>query len=106
MALSVSAAAMTSLDLARASYREIALYAPERAPCAVDLSDNTNTWGVPPAAERALRDAALSAMTRYPNLYAASLKEALAGYMGVTPINIVTGCGSDDVLDSAIRAFA
>jgi histidinol-phosphate aminotransferase len=102
----VSNAAPTSLDLARASYREIALYAPERAPCAVDLSDNTNTWGVPPAAERELRDAALSSMTRYPNLSAASLKEALAGYLGTKPLNIVTGCGSDDVLDSAIRAFA
>ena len=96
----------TSLDLARASYREITLYAPERAPCAVDLSDNTNCWGVPPAAERELRSAALSTMTRYPNLYAASLKAALAEYVGVTSDHVVTGCGSDDVLDSAIRAFA
>ena len=102
----MSIAPSSALDLARASYREIALYAPDRAPCAVDLSDNTNCWGVPPAAERELREAALSTMTRYPNLYAASLKEALAGYIGVEHDMIVTGCGSDDVLDSAIRAFA
>jgi len=95
-----------ALDLARASYRAIALYAPDRAPCTVDLSDNTNCWGIPPAAERALRDAALSTVTRYPNLYAAALKEALGTYIGVERGMLVTGCGSDDVLDSAIRAFA
>ena len=95
-----------ALDLARASYREIVLYAPDRAPCVTDLSDNTNCWGVPPAAERALRDASSSTVTRYPNLYAASLKEALGAYIGVERGMVVTGCGSDDVLDSAIRAFA
>ena len=95
-----------ALDFARASYREIALYAPDRAPCTVDLSDNTNCWGVPPAADRALREASVSALTRYPNLYAASLKEALGAYLGFERGMIVTGCGSDDVLDSAIRAFA
>ena len=96
----------SSLDLARESYRSISLYAPNREPCAVDLSDNTNLWGVPPAAERAVREAGASAFTRYPSLYAPALKEALAGYLGVRPEMVVTGCGSDDVLDSAIRAFA
>ncbi len=90
----------------RAAYREISLYAPNRAPCAVDLSDNTNLYGIPPGAERALREAATPAVTRYPALYADALKRALAAYIGVAPEAIVTGCGSDDVLDSAIRAFA
>lgn len=96
----------TALELARASYRAISLYAPDRTPCAVDLSDNTNLWGVPPAAQRAVQEAAGAALTRYPALYAADLKSALAGYAGVAREAIVTGCGSDDVLDSAIRAFA
>jgi len=91
---------------ARASYAELSLYAPDRRPCAVDLSDNTNLWGVPPAAERAMREAASDAMARYPELYAQSLKQSLASYAGVDASSIVTGCGSDDVLDSAIRAFA
>lgn len=91
---------------ARASYADLALYAPDRRPCAVDLSDNTNLWGAPPAAERAIREAAGDAIARYPELYAQSLKEALASYVGVDASSIVTGCGSDDVLDSAIRAFA
>lgn len=90
----------------RESYRQIELYAPDRAPCRIDLSDNTNCWGVAPAVEEAIRDASLTTWTRYPNLYAASLKDALGNYLGVAAERIVTGCGSDDILDSAIRAFA
>lgn len=94
------------LEIARASYRKISLYAPDRRPCPVDLSDNTNLWGMPPAAEVAFRDAAVSSVTRYPELYSSQLKAALAAYLSVSPAQIVTGAGSDDVLDSAIRAFA
>lgn len=94
------------LDVARASYRDLGLYAPDRAPCPIDLSDNTNLWGVPPAAARVARDAAAAAFTRYPSLYAGDLKRALARYAGVPVEALVTGCGSDDVLDSAIRALA
>ena len=96
----------SALQLARETYRAISLYAPDRAPCRIDLSDNTNTWGVAPAVEEAIRHAAIASVTRYPNLYAAALKEALGRYLGVAADRIVTGCGSDDVLDSAIRAFA
>lgn len=96
----------SSLEIARASYRHISLYAPDRRPCAVDLSDNTNVWGMPPAAERAIREAATSSVTRYPELYSSRLKSALGDYLSVSPDQLVTGCGSDDVLDSAVRAFA
>jgi histidinol-phosphate aminotransferase len=96
----------TSLELARASYREISLYSVESAPCDVDLSDNTNLWGAPPAAASALRDLAAGGFTRYPSAYANELKEAIGSYAGVDTSRIVTGCGSDDILDSAIRAFA
>lgn len=81
-------------------------YDPMREACAVDLSDNTNLWGAPPAAARALRELAESEVTRYPAVYAGRLKEALAEYAGVGRDEIVTGCGSDDVLDSAMRALA
>ena len=96
----------TSLELARAAYREVSLYSVDSAPCAVDLSDNTNLWGSPPAARRVLRELADEALTRYPTAYASELKDALAEYAGVDPACIGTGCGSDDILDSAIRAFA
>jgi histidinol-phosphate aminotransferase len=94
-----------SAPISRESYRAIELYAPDRAPCRIDLSDNTNCWGVAPAVEEAIRDASVPTLTRYPNLYAASLKDALGRYLGVAPECVVTGCGSDDILDSAIRAF-
>ena len=92
-------------DVGRPTYRSISLYAPNRAPAEIDLSDNTNLWGVPPAAARAIAEAASAAVTRYPALYAADLKQAIADYIGVVPEMVVTGCGSDDVLDSTIRAF-
>lgn len=94
-----------TLDLTRASYKAISLYAPNRAPADIDLSDNTNLWGVAPAVLRAISDTVLSTVTRYPSLYADAVKQAIAVYLGATPDMIVTGCGSDDVLDSIIRAF-
>ncbi len=94
------------LEIARAAYRDVPLYDPKRAPIEIDLTDNTNLWGIPPTAERVLRESVSSVVTRYPSLYAGELKAALAEYAGVTSDMIVTGCGSDDVLDSAMRAFA
>jgi len=88
--------------LARSSARVIAT---PGARCEVDLSDNTNLWGAPPSALRELRAAAEESVTRYPVAYEPALREALADYVGVPSDMIVTGCGSDDVLDSAIRAF-
>lgn len=91
--------------IVRESYSQIALYAPDRSPCATDLSDNTNLWGIPPEAARIIANAGTAMVARYPSLYAPELKQALAQRAGVTADMVVTGCGSDDVLDSAIRAF-
>ena len=97
-------------SLARAAYRDIPVYAPHgegaMPACAVDVSDNTNLWGPPPMALRALRELGADAVARYPTLYAHELKVPLAAYIGVAPEEIVTGCGSDDVIDSTMRAFA
>jgi len=101
-----SATSAAARPRSRESYRDITLYAPDRTPARIDLSDNTNLWGMPPCAERVVHSAAGNTITRYPALYASELKMALARYTGVIPDAIVTGCGSDDVLDSAIRAFA
>lgn len=92
--------------LARESYRDIALYSAPRGPFSVDLSDNTNLWGAPPAALRALAAVGETEVTRYPVAYEPALATALADYAGVSADMIACGCGSDDVLDSAIRAFA
>ncbi len=96
---------MDRLAFARALFDGVPLYDPKRAPVALDLTDNTNLWGMPPAAERVWRDMPVSKLTRYPSLYAAELKSALADFVGTTADRIVTGCGSDDILDSAMRAF-
>jgi histidinol-phosphate aminotransferase len=95
-----------SSDIARAAYRDVPLYTTEAIRCEVDLSDNTNLWGPPPAAQQAIRELGDGSFTRYPSAYALSLKDALAEYAGVGRSWVVTGCGSDDILASAIRALA
>jgi histidinol-phosphate aminotransferase len=100
--------ALSVHQLARADVRALPLYSPDGIPGIVDLSDNTNLWGAPPAALRVLRDAPASALSRYPSLYSAELRAAIVRYVGLEPasaIDVVTGCGSDDILDSTMRAF-
>lgn len=72
---------------------------------ALDLSDNTNRFGVPPAAAAALAAFDPARATRYPGASNDALRAALAAYAGVRADEVVTGCGSDDVLDAALRAF-
>jgi len=71
---------------------------------AIDLSDNTNQWGTPPAAAAVLRGGI--DVSRYPDMYGDSLKHTVATMAGFGPECVVTGNGSDDVLDCVIRAFA
>lgn len=97
---------MSPEEVVRPAYRAMDLYSPLRKPCAIDLSDNTNLRGVPPSAREALAGAQGSTITRYPSLYGAELKRAIGAYVGVDPACVVTGCGSDDILDSAIRAMS
>jgi histidinol-phosphate aminotransferase len=101
-----SSPASESLQLARATIRDIVPYPTERTPCEADLSDNTNLFGAPPAALRELANSGREDITRYPGLHTRSLRDALAEYAGVRSEEVVTGCGSDDVIDSAVRAFA
>ncbi|HTR96327.1 MAG TPA: histidinol-phosphate transaminase [Candidatus Acidoferrales bacterium] len=99
---------MSSGLTTRPDWDGLAAYRPEpAAPSArLDLSDNTSRFGVPPAAALALAAEPVAALARYPHADAAPLRCALADYAGVLPGQIVTGCGSDDVLDSAFRALA
>lgn len=104
----MSSASGTVRSLARAEVRALPLYSPDLAECAVDVSDNTNLWGPPPAARRALAAAPDAAISRYPSLYSAPLRSAVARYLGLqgdAKAGVVTGCGSDDVIDSTMRAF-
>ena len=88
----------------RADYEALRRYDPGRSPVDVDLSDNTNLWGTPPAALEALRSAQVDDLARYPTLYADELRDAVAARFDVDPSCVTTGVGSDDVLDSTWRA--
>lgn len=101
----IEPAPATRLPPLRPEYRDLTTYDPGRAPCEIDLSDNTNLWGPNPAAGNAVRSAADSLLTRYPPVYVPELKRRIADLLGVEPDNVATGCGSDDVIDSAMRAF-
>ena len=89
----------------RSGFEALSVYDGVVGVCSIDLSDNTNLWGMPPSAKKALEEFSFADITRYPSAYSAELKESIARYVGVDGSMIVTGCGSDDVLDSAIRAF-
>jgi len=88
----------------REDFGRLTLYAPDRRPVAVDLSDNTNQWGTHPAALERIRAATADDLARYPELYADVLRDQVAATFGVPRACVATGCGSDDVLDSTFRA--
>jgi len=90
-------------QLSRPDFASIPRYA-SSAGVEVDLSDNTNLWGTPPAAAAVLRQAL--DVSRYPDMYGDSLKRVIAGMAGIGSECVVTGNGSDDVIDCVIRAFA
>lgn len=90
----------------RPGYERIRAYRSDRPAVTIDLADNTNQWGVAPSALRALADWTPRMVSEYPVLDSDRLAEAVAGYCDVTPQSVVCGCGSDDLLDAAMRALA
>lgn len=93
-------------DFRRSDFGAIARYCPDTTPVALDLSDNTNRWGMCPEAALAIEVVAARGSSRYPQPYADTLRATIAAYLEVPADCVVTGCGSDDVIDSAIRALA
>lgn len=95
---------MTSL---RPDLAGIPLYAPSvLADVTLDLRDNVNLWGAPPAALAAVRDLPAETLRDYPRVSADALTAALATSLGIAPPQVVAGCGSDDIIDAAMRAVA
>lgn len=94
-------------QLPRESYATLRPYVPLATPVEVELSENTNQWGAPPAAVEALKACDASALYNYPSQPISPLIAQLAEYIGTNdPSTIVLGCGSDDILDCSMRAFA
>ena len=103
--------AITPIDgiagLPRATYATLRPYVPLMTPVDVELSENTNQWGAPPAAVEALQACDGSALFNYPSQPITPLLAQLAEYVGThDAATIVLGCGSDDILDCSMRAFA
>ena len=105
MSAAMSRDSLRPSPAARGAVRGMTAYPCDREAVEVDLSDNTNRFGSPPAAMRALREVDDEEATRYPGLHSRRLRQAIAAYADVGEDEVVTGCGSDDILDSAMRAF-
>jgi histidinol dehydrogenase len=90
---------------ARGGLGAVARYTPKRPPCEIDLTDNTNLFGPPPAVLKALTEIPNAAITRYPSPYSDALRAALAKAYDVESENVVTGSGSDDIIDMIFRAY-
>ena len=89
----------------REDLAHIPLYAPSvLADVTLDLRDNVNLWGTPPAALRAVQGSDLLTVREYPAVSASALTSVIAAQLGVLAENIVAGCGSDDVIDACLRA--
>jgi histidinol-phosphate aminotransferase len=97
---------MTAPWIGRTSLKDVPTYAPDASSCPVDLRDNVNFWGAPPHAMEVLRTVDERSVSSYPEVAGRTLVQALAAYLGVCTGEIVTGCGSDDLLDAAFRAMA
>jgi histidinol-phosphate aminotransferase len=94
----------------RTSLQAIPAYVPgeagaEGAGRVVKLSSNESPLGASPRARAAFERAALR-LERYPDAGAAALRAALAQRHALAPEHIVCGCGSEELLHLAARAYA
>jgi len=71
---------------------------------AIKLASNENSLGPSPKAIKAIKDG-LGSINRYPDGGCFYLKKALARKLNLKPENLTFGCGSDEIIVLAIRAF-
>ncbi|HWG90834.1 MAG TPA: histidinol-phosphate transaminase [Candidatus Thermoplasmatota archaeon] len=88
----------------RKSLEKVPLYTEEHH-LPVNLADNTNVWGANPAVARAIASFDPESVHRYPSLLSQSLRGDLAERLGVPAEGIVTGNGSNELIDLLMRAF-
>jgi histidinol-phosphate aminotransferase len=89
----------------RPALSDVRAYNVDPPACRIMLADNTSAHGAPPSAVEAA-GAASAGIARYPSTFSRPLREAIAAYVGVTPEEVIVGCGSGDLIDCAFRAFA
>lgn len=68
----------------------------------IKLASNENPLGTSPLARKAMERHAASAF-RYPHNHTPRLRDALAGRLGVAPQQVLTGNGSDELIDLVLR---
>lgn len=78
---------------------------PRPAPQGLDLMANTNLFGPNPAIGRALAKVRPERFSEYPTLLSATLREAVARKHGISPDMVVTGNGSNEIIDILCRTF-
>jgi len=95
----------TDVFAPRPGYRDLMVYRVEAGPVDFDLGDNTNLFGSAPSARQAVIEWAAGDPAKYPTPGIGDLRAALGEWQGVEPDQVLGGCGSNDVLDSAMRAL-
>ena len=76
------------------------------SPGPIRLNRNESVYGPSAAVLAAICDTASSAASRYPDIEADALRRTIAATHRVAPDQVVLGCGSSDILRSAIEVFA
>jgi histidinol-phosphate aminotransferase len=91
-------------DFARPEVRLLRAYE-EEAGGGLNLMANTNLFGPNPAVEAALLRMRGDRFSEYPSLTSVALRGAIGQKLGVDPACVVTGNGSNDLIDILCRAF-
>lgn len=79
-----------------------ALAAANRSGEPIRLDRNENPYGPSATVMAVMRDAASAAASRYPDVEAGELRRRIAGLHRVAPEQVVLGCGSSEILRTAI----
>jgi histidinol-phosphate aminotransferase len=90
--------------LAKAALSGIRPYTAEPE-AGIILSNNSNIFAANPAIERALRLIDPKKLSGYPSIDSRDLKGALSRRYGLEPDELVTGNGSNELIDLIIRTF-
>lgn len=77
----------------------------EETTAPLNLSNNTSPFEANPAFAEALASFPVDRAKDYPSLYSERFCEAAARIHGCKPAQVVTGSGSNDLIDLVIRAF-
>ncbi|MFA5861248.1 MAG: aminotransferase class I/II-fold pyridoxal phosphate-dependent enzyme, partial [Candidatus Thermoplasmatota archaeon] len=95
---------MTGLDFVRRDLRTIRAYE-EEVSAGLNLSANTNLFGANPAIERALANVRPDRFSEYPSITSTTMRNAVATHLDVDPEMVITGNGSNELIDIVLRTF-